>query len=327
MLHLGINVTAQPFGANWWPEGAQFAADFALSRYMRSGLAVPFDTACRFTRPTIAYAETASGTIRAFGVDEPRTTGRGLLIEPAARNALLRSSGFGFAADWTPSGMAGVTGRTRSFGALVLEECTVGASTGNAQWSHFKSSGVLELDDGAYGVVSHYCMAGDSPVTRTHVHDGGSPGHTATEWSWTDGAPSVVRELANSAGRTALIENGKRALGHGVWRLWTVFRNIAGEPLTYAAWPHISSDDPNSYASACWMGGHQLEGGNMPTSPIITSGTARERGTETLSLMLPHGLQTLELSFIDGAFETVPAPAAPYDLTGGPHHLAEAIAD
>lgn len=77
--------------------GSYFWADFQRDRYVLNGAAyrgwdnVPGKS---FTRASTGYALTQAGTLQSFASDVMRRTDRGLLIEPARTNLLLRSQDF-----------------------------------------------------------------------------------------------------------------------------------------------------------------------------------------------------------------------------------------
>jgi len=77
--------------------GATFGSNFTTSQYQLSG-AVYGDPSLipgwTFTRASTGYAETAAGALVAFASGAPRITDKGLLVEEARTNLLLRSQEF-----------------------------------------------------------------------------------------------------------------------------------------------------------------------------------------------------------------------------------------
>lgn len=300
-MKLGLGLGTQGVFGPWWQEGDLYAADFVLRRFMAGGMEAGFADVCAFGRAGNAYAHRSDGHLMRFGAGAARLTAEGLLLEGAAANAVRHSSGLGQPASWARTGFANVTGQILALGELVLEQCTVTATSGQNQWSQFVGADRLTLEDGEFGVVSHYAKAGQSPRTRTHAVDGA--GATATIWSWTDGVPSVNATIVNNPGRTSHVGSGSQRIGGDVWRVWTAFRNVSGMALSYGATVMISDADPNPYASACWIGGNQLEVGETPSSLIPTSGSVGQRRGDSLSLLLPQAGLDVALFFAHGSDE------------------------
>lgn len=300
-MKLGLGLGTQGVVGPWWQEGDLYAADFVLRRFMAGGLEAGFAEICAFDRAGAAYAHRSDGQLVRFGSGVPRLTQDGLLLEGDGTNAVRHSSGLGQAASWGRSGNANVTGQRLALGELVLEECTVTGSAGQNQWSQFTGSDRLTVPPGEVGVVSHYIKAGQSPRTRTHAVDGA--GATATIWTWDDGVPSVNATIVNNPGRTSHAGSGSQRIGADVWRVWTAFRNESGMALSYGATVMISDADPNPYASACWVGGNQLELGERPGSLIPTTGSVGHRSADSLSLLLPQAGLDVALVFAHGRDE------------------------
>ena len=283
-LGIALGVGAARPGA-WWPHGTELAADFARRRYMARGRQVALGQAMSFARHSVGTAMTEDGICAAFASGAPRLGAGGLLLEGAAENALRRSSGFGDTDAWTAEGNAAVTGNTMKFGALVLEECAVAAP---GAFPKFRSADSLVLADGQYGVISLFAIAGAASPIRTHVFDGS--GNTASAWTTAGGGFTKDGTIENNPEVTAFVGDGAEAVGNGVWRLWTSFRNVSGGPLAYQAAPHLQgTTGVPAMASACWMGGLQLEKGRWPTSPIVTAGSPAARAADGLSADMALG--------------------------------------
>lgn len=297
-MKLGLGLGTQGVVGPWWQAGDLYAADFVLRRFMAAGHEAGFWQVCAFDRAGAAYAYSDGGQLVQFGPGAPRLTQGGLLLEEAGTNAVQYSSGLGQATSWGRSGNANITGQRLALGALVLEECTVTGAAGQNQWSQFVGSDRLTVQPGEAGVVSHFIKPGQSPRTRTHVVDGA--GATATIWNWDEGGPSVNATIVNNPGRTSHEGSGSQRIGAGVWRVWTAFRNMSGEALSYGATVMISDADPNAYSSACWIGGNQLELGATPSSLIPTMGSVGTRSADSLSLLLPQAGLDIALFFAHG---------------------------
>ncbi|QYO75085.1 phage head spike fiber domain-containing protein [Devosia salina] len=147
----------------------------------------------------------------------------------------------------------------------------------------FKSLDTLTLADQDCGVVSFFALPGSAIPLRTHVFDG--TGNTATSWTVSGSTISKGGTIENNPALTRHIADVIETYPNGLVRLWTTFRNVSGSPLTYAAHPHIQgTTGVPAMATACWMGGHQLEKGRWPTSQIITNGSTTTRAADSLSL-------------------------------------------
>src|SRR5690606_6880115 len=128
-----------------------------------------------------------------------------------------------------------------------------------------------------------YASAGAASPIRTAVSDGS--GATATSWAASGG--DFVRDgvIEDNSAVTAHVADGIERFDNGLCRLWTSFRNVSGGPLAYRAAPHVQgTTDAPAMASACWLGGIQLEKGRWPTSLIATSGAAVTRAADRLSI-------------------------------------------
>ncbi|QJR17243.1 phage head spike fiber domain-containing protein [Pelagibacterium halotolerans] len=267
--------------AKWWPDGAQFAADFISRRFMSLQRPCALEEVLDFARPSPATAMNAQGQCLVFAPDAARLTADGLLIEAEATNVLRKSSGLADSSAWNAEGYAATTGNTRNFGALVLEECAV---TSPAPFPKFRSLDTLSLSDGEYGVVSFFAVAGTSGPLRTHVSEGA--GNTATSSEVSGDAFSKGAIVENNSSVTQYVSDGMENFGNGLYRLWTVFRNVSGSVQTYQAVPHIQgTGGVPAMVSACWMGGHQLEKGRWPTSLILTSGAPETRAADSVTVL------------------------------------------
>lgn len=111
--------------------GATFGADFRAGRYKlgrrqyRHPSAIP---GWSFTRASTGYAETSAGALVPFASGAPRITDRGLLVEQASTNLLLRSQEFDNAS-WTKTDIT-VTANdaTAPDGTLTADLITQGSA-------------------------------------------------------------------------------------------------------------------------------------------------------------------------------------------------------
>lgn len=112
-ISLGVGISPVLLGQGLFEPNASLALDFTTGRYRNGtgGYSSPdFASLPGLTvsRASVGYAETSDGTLVQFGTNVARITDKGLLVEEARTNLLLRSQEFDNAS-WVKGGNASVT--------------------------------------------------------------------------------------------------------------------------------------------------------------------------------------------------------------------------
>jgi len=239
--------------------------DFVRGRYaLNSGyrsdfLGLPGAT---YTRAGAATAETAAGAIINFAANVPRITDRGVLIEEARTNLLLRSQEFDNAA-WTLLGGTVTANATAApDGTTTADRFVEDTSTG---FHHVTVSGM-----GAAGAHTASVFAKPNGRNWIVVRNEGLD----TFFNVSTGAIGTV-----AAGATATISPA----ANGFFRC-TVTRTMASAAaITFRM---ATADGVSSYTgdgtSGVFLWGAQLEAGAFPTSYIPTTGAAATRAADVM---------------------------------------------
>jgi hypothetical protein len=108
--------------------GASDAWDFVADQYIRGGVLAP--SGLTVTRASSGYAETSDGRLVEFGSGVLRRTDRGVLVEGARTNLLLRSQEFDDAG-WTKAGTTTIVQNdaTAPDGTLTADRLVVGSGS------------------------------------------------------------------------------------------------------------------------------------------------------------------------------------------------------
>ena len=253
--------------------GAQFGADFTSGNYQLNGAVYSAPTSLpgwTFTRASTGYAETAAGALTSFASGAPRITDKGLLVEEARTNLLLRSQEFDNAA-WT-KGNCGITAD-----AVVAPDGTLTADTVTVSTT---ASSTLTIAGGSRPAVT-----GTTCTASVYVKRGATVDATAS---------FVLRDATAAADKiTGTLTWATMAMagsGASITRLGSTdwYRVV----LTDAAW--TSTNQAQLYAGmagdiytighayAVW--GAQLEAGAFPTSYIPTTTASATRAADAASI-------------------------------------------
>lgn len=289
---LGISLT-QAQAPAWWPANAVYAADFVNRRYMRNGVPISEGSAISFSRASSAWAQDAAGQWVEFGVNVPRFTAGGLVLEPQREN-LIRNNAMAGAAAGTPGTLPthwarfrtgtlnepAVVGTGRRDGVDYVDLRLSGTASGNNDLGVFQEvllpiaassgywlSGFFELVSGSLAAASFAHMSCGRYLDGTYVS--GSPTidlKTVTAWqrySFNDAVPaSGVNQIRPSLAMR---------LGAG----------LSIDAVIRVGWP-------------------QVETGAFVTSPVISVGTAVVRAIDSATLNLIASPQQLVLRYDDG---------------------------
>jgi hypothetical protein len=253
--------------------GATDAFDFVADQYIRSGTVGP--SGLTVTRASSGYAETADGTLVNFGSNVLRRTDRGVLVEGARTNLLLRSQEFDDAA-WTPTSAVTLTPTALASPSGVVDAYLMIATSGGG------ARGVTQTFTGtaAAHTFSLYAKPDSSTWFRVGTNDGSTVVNT---WFNLSGAGSVG---TSGAANTASIQ----AIGNGWYRL-IITRTLAAS-ASCAMTLRLANADNTSSATAgnsTYIWGAQVELGAFPSSYIPTVASTVTRAADVVTAVPTSG--------------------------------------
>lgn len=290
---LGLSLTRAQAPA-WWPANAIFAADFVNRRYMRNGVPISEGSAISFSRASSAWAQDAAGQWREFGVNVPRFTPRGLMLEPQREN-LIRNNAMAGAVAGTPGTLPthwarfrtgtlnepAVVGTGRRDGVDYVDLRLSGTASGNNDLGVFQDgllpmstssgywlSGFFELISGSLSAASFAHMSCGRYLDGTYVS--GSPTidlKTVATWQrhW-------FNDIVPGSGINQIRPSIAVRLTGG----------MSIDAIVRVGWP-------------------QVETGTFRTSPIMSSGTPTVRAVDMVTLNLISSPQQIIVRYDDGA--------------------------
>ncbi|NYZ18015.1 hypothetical protein HL658_36225 [Azospirillum sp. RWY-5-1] len=235
-----------------------------------------------FSRLGTATYWDAAGVLRTAAAGVPRfdhhpVTGRcrGLLIEGAATNLLLRSQEFDAAA-WSKAEVT-VTANAAAApdGGTAMDKLVESAANG----LHRMSQSVSLVSGQVYS-FSCYARAGERSVLKLETSGGG--------WST---APRVTVNLATGTVQAITgspTSYGIEPVGGGVFRCWITATATATSGLVLLMLGNSASGEAIGYTgdgtSGLYLWGAQLEAGGAPTSYIATAGGTVTRAADVCAL-------------------------------------------
>ena len=253
--------------------GASVALDFTRNLY-RSGTPVvkgspSLLSGWTFTRDSTGYAETAAGALVAFASGAPRITDKGLLVEEARTNLLLRSQEFDNAS-WTKTASAASANTTTAPDGTLTADSIIEDTTATSQ---HRTSQAATVSSGAAYTFSVYAKAN----TRLGVYLRIITATTVAQASFNLQTGAINSNLSGSATITALA-NG--------WYRCAVTGTTDGTTATcYANLQSTASEvGIGSYTgdgtSGIYLWGAQLEAGAFATSYIPTTTASATRAAD-----------------------------------------------
>ena len=248
--------------------GASVALDFTAGRYRlgsQKGNAPSLLTGWTFTRASTGYAETAAGLLTSFASGSPRITDKGLLVEEARTNLLLRSQEFDNAS-WgktnttvTANAIAAPDGTltadkvevTASAVATMNQDVVLAAATGTASIFGKKGSGATDANK----FIIRNITTGTNLLNISINWDTGAITHTTGS-----GCTSV-------------------AMADGWWRiiLPALSGITSGDSIRFYT-GFIGT--PETAGEYCYLWGAQLEAGAGAFSYIPTAGASATRAAD-----------------------------------------------
>lgn len=240
-------------------------------------LAGSLPAAATLTRASAARAYNSSGVLASLAIDAPRFdhdpvthAPRGLLLEPAATNLLLRSAEFDNAV-WTT--WNGATPVVTANTAVAPDGTTTADSIlfNTAEWEWRAQSATI-ADDGATLTASVYYKAGTAASWQLQVN---LTGGTSTVGSST---------LVASDGSVLFTTHGgtSTAIGGGWFRVAAFAPNNASGNTT----AEVGVQQNGAVTGTVTVWGAMLEVGGAPTSYIATAGSTVTRAADVCSVPL-----------------------------------------
>ena len=265
------------------PGDASMFVDFANERAWR-GLVAPldFEDAFECVRASTGFAVDAAGVRHPFGLNVPRITDLGILIEPATTNRVTLAS------NANPAATTGVTLSGDAAATLTLVDDV--AELELAGLAEICTSGkVYKLDNSAA------VAATQATVTTNNSYSIGQ--YVVSFW---------VRGSGNGRIRNSAMVPSYSALPTHYER-WS-FQNAATAVSSSAA--RVQAD----VGAILYFILPQFEIGTEPTSPIITAGAIATRAADALTIDLPDGTHDLTFTFDNDSTQSVAGQSGEYAI-------------
>lgn len=214
-----------------------------------------------FARPSSGYQEDLAGRFVGFQANEPRVTDRGLRMEEARQNLIVRGSQYGVS-PWSPNSTPNVTQNAALApdGTMTAATLQTSASTaGYFQAITVASGGVHTWDFFVKLAAGSGLIALGSESTPT----------ASLKFDLVTGAFSSI-----GAGLTSY---AAKAQADGWWRIWGTYTAADNVDALF-----IYAGDATAKTVAVWLA--DLQPGGYPLSPIATGASALVRAADSLSI-------------------------------------------
>jgi hypothetical protein len=264
--------------------GATDVWDFVDNSYMRAGV-VTTNAGLTVTRASSGYAETSDGRLVSFGSGVLRRTDKGVLVEDARTNLLLRSQEFN-AASW-PQVAASVTANasTAPDGTTTADEIVSPGSNGS-----YIRQNVTVSTATAY-TFSVFLKASVNAWALVELWNLG-----VTKWSGqyinlATGALGSTTSGGGGLGASVSVQT----LADGWFRLVISVTSDNGRltPAIYIASANSNLTVLNLASIYIW--GAQLELGSFPSSYVFTEGSTAMRAADEVTANLTGAVYPLSL--------------------------------
>lgn len=237
-----------------------------------------------FTRASAGYAERLDGTLVAFASGAPRITDKGLLIEEARTNLLLRSQEFGNG--WTLSNATVTSDAIAAPDGTLTADKLVEGNVGSVTHGIYRAATIVAGQ--TYSIPLYFKAGGRSQFLLWGEGDASNgPGVAVDLAAGTITATGTAPGAAGGAYASSSIQ----ALANGWFRVnltgtaksdqTTVYCHIT---LLNGPASTVSAPSQMTYtgdgASGIYLWGAQLEVGAFPTSYIATTGAAATRAAD-----------------------------------------------
>jgi len=235
-----------------------------------------------FTRASTGYAEDLAGNLISFASGAPRSTNKGVLIEEARTNTIIRSQEFS-SASWAYNGVSVVADQaTAPDGTLTADKLT---STTGGNYAYPGNSTLINAAGGAAYTLSGFFKDIDATNVEL-VMAAATPTQTyAARFNLSTGTPTVTGSTGGGTATAIMTQ-----LANGWWRCILMVSAVASSSYCEMQY-RITSASKSVYV---W--GAQLEQGAFATSYIPTTSASATRAADTLAftgLVVPNPLSML----------------------------------
>lgn len=231
------------------------------------------------TRASTAYAETAAGVLTSFGSNVPRITDKGLLIEQASTNLMLRSQEFDNAS-WGKTNMSVVANDIAAPDGTLTADRLTQNNAGTVQYSAAQT--VAGYTSGTVYTWSCYFKAGTIDRVQMAISVAAFSGLGYANF-YLSGAGSV-----SQSGGT-IVASGIQAMADGWYRCWitlTCTTTASASTLLYPLLTGTETRGPTLVGSqgTFYAWGGQVEATNpFPTSYIPTTTGSVTRAVDNIA--------------------------------------------
>lgn len=267
----------------------------ALENTVNFTRAMPFGST--YTRAGSATALTTAGVIQTFAANAPQRTDRGLALEPAATNLLLRSQEFG--TTWSNSNTT-VTSNSIAAPDGTITADTLVATTANAQHrldqTPVSGAGTQTLSVFAKSAPYDFVTLRIGTTGSLTAFNTGTGAIVGGEGNVT---PSIL-SAASAFYRCAVAITGNAA---------NAIARINTSPTT-------STTFAGDGVSGSYLWQAQLEAGSIATSPIVTTAAQASRSLPVFTEPVPVGRTKALLTYADASTTLVTGltPGGTFDV-------------
>lgn len=223
-----------------------------------------------FSRGAVGYADDRAGRLLQFPANEPRITDKGLLVEGARTNALLRSQEIE-AASWNKTDATITPDAAAAPDGSITADLVTEGSAGTAQLGQS-----VTITSGAAQVAILNLKRGNTDWVRVRLTDAGSVVVNA----WFNLATGVAGTLSTAGGATGAL-SGVQPLANGFYRLWVsgvLGASTSARVEVFAQAGDGSATRVNGATYYVWQG--DIQAGASPSSSIVTTTAAATRAAD-----------------------------------------------
>lgn len=299
---LGLGLKARPT-TRWWPDGALYAADFTLDRYMIGGVPVSRSTAFTFTRNSPKLAQDSQGNWQSFGVNVPAITDRGLLLEPERQNTVINSTSL----EWWNMLRATVTSNVgpgldgNGADLLTATETNVNGAFAGANAQTVVPGSIYTFSTILRRTTNDWIALVVTTNDNTH-----------RKTVWFNLATVAIGNTHTTGSDVTLHASGITLLPGNLLRPWLTFSTATITAPVARLYVLDANGLFSATTGAAVLVLHgQMEPGTEPTSPVATVQSSVSRAADLALLQLPQSNLRLHVGHIDTStvvYENCPSP-------------------